>query len=133
MTAEVIENEPKTEERTEEASIEAENLTVVESSPSTEATASPAREDDLEKKLKRMVVNDLLNAIGINEKYLYASELFKGDIQQFTNALHHLNHVSDQAEAMSYLEELAGIYDWDADNSAVISFRELIENHFDQY
>ena len=65
---------------------------------------------NIEEKLKKMVIRDLMSAIGINEKYLFASVLFKGNTETFFKCIEHINKLSTSDELNTYLEELQKTY-----------------------
>ena len=88
--------------------------------------------ENVEDKLKRLIVKDLIHAIGINEKYLFASALFDGNIEEFMASVNVLNNISDFESAGSYLSELAKKHQRDKENDITISFLELVEKKFDQ-
>ena len=53
--------------------------------------------------LQKQPITDLMSAIGLNERYLYANELFEGDMQEFKNAIKMLNEFESVMEAKSFL------------------------------
>ncbi len=85
---------------------------------------------NVEEKLKNMVVTDLSAAIGINEKYLYASELFKGNTEKLAEVLEELNSRQDFKEAEEYMRDLHAEFTWDLENETVRNFIELVERKF---
>ena len=92
----------------------------------------PSREKNVEEKLKRIVVTDLNSAIGINEKYLYSSELFKGSTEELSNAVKVINELHSLSEVQNYIADLAGRFNWDLENQTTLNFIELVERKFDQ-
>jgi len=88
--------------------------------------------DDLETRLKQIAVKDLSTAIGINEKYLFASELFNGKINVFTEAINGLNCLESLDQAVSYLNDLATEHQWDLENETVVTFRGIVEGRYNQ-
>ncbi|MEQ9064093.1 MAG: hypothetical protein RIE58_07940 [Vicingaceae bacterium] len=97
--------------------------------------AEPAKgksSEYLEDKLKRLVVKDLNTAIGINEKYLFASELFAGSIEMLKESVSVLNQLVDLDQANAYLDEMASKHNWDPESEIVKNFRELVEKKYDQ-
>lgn len=76
-------------------------------------------------------LNDIRKAMGINERFLYANELFFGDMTAFTKAVEELNHLDSYADAERMLEEeLAIKYNWDDENQTVIAFKSLVSRRF---
>lgn len=75
-------------------------------------------------------LTDLKKGIGLNERFLFANELFNGDVQALTRAVEELNHVEKQDADRLLNEELAGRYKWDDEDSTVISFKSLVARRF---
>jgi hypothetical protein len=55
---------------------------------------------------------DLKAAIGINDKFLFINELFKGDLQEYNRTIDRLNAASVMADAEEILEEKADQFEW---------------------
>lgn len=82
-------------------------------------------------KIKKQPVASLKKAIGINEKFQYINELFNGNIQDYSNAINHLNDTCTTIEeARDFLEQLNFDHKWDSDHDAVLSFTTLVERRF---
>lgn len=74
---------------------------------------------------------DIRTSIGINDKYLYLSELFMDDKAAYDAAIKQLNTCNSLQEALNYTEsELHGKYNWDKENPTVQSFYSLLSNSF---
>jgi hypothetical protein len=72
----------------------------------------------------------LKKAIGLNERFLFANELFNGDVDALGKAIEELNHV-EQADAERLMnEEFATRYKWDDENTTVITFKSLVARRF---
>ena len=50
-------------------------------------------------------ISNLRNAIGINDKFMFVNELFKGDIKEYDNFIAQVNNASGYNEAISMLDE----------------------------
>jgi len=74
---------------------------------------------------------DLMSAIGINEKYLYASELFEGNMEVFKSTVAAINEISSLEDANKYLDALSQKFKWDDENKAVIEFSQFIQRRFE--
>jgi len=82
-------------------------------------------------KVSRSRLHDIKKAIGLNEKYLYANELFGGDMNAFKQAVDELNHVDTEGDANRLLnEELADKYHWNDEDETVIAFKSLVSRRF---
>lgn len=148
LTADQIE-EPKDEhtedeEKEEEESIaeETEQVEVNESETILENEEIPSKPDlneqyseeedpSLSEQLKKQPIADLLTAIGLNERYLYANELFGGDIEDFRNVVRTLNEFNSGEEAIAYFDQqLCVSYGWSADNELVKAIRTLVQRRY---
>jgi len=74
---------------------------------------------------------DLKVAIGINEKYLFSSELFNGSTDDLSKAINDLNQMTEKKSVQSYLKNLEKEYNWNIENEIVQNFIEIIERKFD--
>lgn len=81
--------------------------------------------------LQKQPIADLVSAIGLNERYLYANELFNGDTEAFKAELSRLNESSNFDDAKRYFEEeMVGKNKWEKDHEMVHALRVLIERRF---
>jgi hypothetical protein len=81
--------------------------------------------------LNKQPIKDLVAAIGLNERYLYANELFEGDMEEFKKVLNTLNDFSSGAEAKIYFrEQLRSQYGWDEGNELAMALYHLLERRF---
>ncbi len=75
--------------------------------------------------------HDIRTLIGINDKYLFISELFNNDKSAYDAAIKHLNDFSNAGEALEWTEnELATKYSWDNENETTQSFYSLLNRCF---
>jgi hypothetical protein len=82
-------------------------------------------------KVSKFRINDIKRSIGINERFLFANELFNGDMSAFTLAVEELNHVESETAANRLLNEnMAPKYRWDEENETVIAFKSLVSRRF---
>ncbi len=82
-------------------------------------------------KVSQRRINDIKRGIGINERFLYANELFAGDMSAFSQAVEELNHVDSETDANRLLNEnLAMKYRWDEENETVLAFKSLVSRRF---
>ena len=82
-------------------------------------------------RLEKHPINDLLAAIGLNERYLYANELFEGDISTFKECMQKLDAMNSYEEAQNFfVEDLKVRYSWEDENELVTALRILIERRF---
>ena len=81
-------------------------------------------------KLVKGSLTSLKEFIGINDKFLFINELFKGDMRNYTNALNELDSLKTLDGAFTYLFELKIQNQWDDELEAYIKLKELIEKKF---
>jgi len=82
-------------------------------------------------RLEKHPINDLLAAIGLNERYLYANELFEGDISAFKECMQKLDAMNSYEEAQNFfVEDLKVRYSWEDENELVTALSILIERRF---
>ena len=74
--------------------------------------------NDLSEQLSRQPVQDLTKAMGINDRLLYAKDLFRGNTELMTNFLKDCNRHSGFRPAEQALGELAQQYDWGEEERA---------------
>lgn len=78
-------------------------------------------------RLGSKVINDMKEAIGINDKFLLINELFKGNQHHYNQALHFLNNAESLDEAMGMFSRMFSELKWSDDSKAVDKLRSLIE------
>lgn len=84
-------------------------------------------------RVNRQPLKDIKSAMGINERFLYANELFKGDLAAFNQAIEELNHLETKADADRLLDQqLSTRYQWDDESKYVSAFRDLVGRRFNQ-
>lgn len=112
---------------------------VAEEKPLVKTTTRPAtlsekmQTDDksLAAKLSKSPIKDLTKAISINQKILFAKELFKGDSFAFNEVVNQLNSFQNKEEALSYLKnDLNAKYSFKEGLDSFIQFVELIERRY---
>ncbi|MFN4233810.1 MAG: hypothetical protein ACK4IK_03275 [Bacteroidia bacterium] len=82
-------------------------------------------------KLRKKPIDDIVKAIGINERYLFTKELFKGNSEAFMQHVKAINSLNTYEEAQLYLEkEIIHHFSWDANNPAVSEFLDLVQRRF---
>lgn len=71
---------------------------------------------DLSEKLSASAIADLKTSMGINERFLTISELFKGNKAQYDDAIDTLNSFDDFEQAKNYITRiLIPEFDWTSD------------------
>ncbi|MDD3875306.1 MAG: hypothetical protein PHT69_01660 [Bacteroidales bacterium] len=84
----------------------------------------------LESRIKKTPISDLKAAIGVNEKFRFINELFKGNLAEYTEAVIKLNAFAGIEEAASFLEALSVKYKWDTSSGAFSALSELVGRRY---
>lgn len=96
-----------------------------------EQYAEEQEDRSLSEQLKKQPITDLLAAIGLNERYLYANDLFGGDIEEFRKVIRLLNEFDNEIEATRYFNgELRRTYGWDDDHELAEALFLLVKRRF---
>jgi len=81
--------------------------------------------------LKETPVKDLRKAIGINDRFLFINELFRGDETMYERSIKTINSFSIYAEAEFWIsKELKTKLGWDKDHVSVQHFDQLVKRRF---
>lgn len=82
-------------------------------------------------KLKEAPIRDLKKAIGVNERYTFIQELFRGDEIMYERSIKTINSFSVLPEAEYWIQrELKVKIGWDDDSDAVKEFDQLVKRRF---
>ena len=86
---------------------------------------------EISEKLTGLPVKDLKKAIGINDRYLYINDLFRGDEAMYERSIKTINGFSIWPEAEYWIRrELKTKLGWTDDNETVKQFDQLIKRRF---
>lgn len=91
---------------------------------------SQEEDNRLEGKYKNMNIEDILSSIGLNERYLYANDLFDGEMDIFKSEIQIINDFDSLSEAMEYWDNLKDKYNWELENTLVQALETLIERRY---
>ncbi|WP_156522590.1 hypothetical protein [Arachidicoccus ginsenosidimutans] len=81
--------------------------------------------------LQSTPITDLTNAVGINDRYVYINDLFRGDEFMYERSIITLNKFNDYEQARGWAErELYLKLGWDLTNPVVKQFEHLIKRRF---
>ncbi|MFZ9660592.1 MAG: hypothetical protein ACO29O_01830 [Chitinophagaceae bacterium] len=90
-----------------------------------------AASNDVVEILSDVPIKELKKSIGINDRYLYINELFKGDEAMFDRSLKTLDQFEFLHEAESWIRrELSVKNGWKEDNPVVRQFGQLLKRRF---
>ncbi len=99
-------------------------------SPSTVIMPAVSQKLSLAERMQKTRIEDLKNAIGLNQKFLFMNFLFEGENNSYNDAIEKLNVMHSVDEARQYIRELAYIYTWNFEDENVILFTEFAERRF---
>ncbi len=81
--------------------------------------------------LKETPVKDLRKAIGINDRFLFINELFRGDEAMYERSIKTINSFNIYAEAEYWISrEMKTKMGWSNDNPIVVHFDQLVKRRF---
>lgn len=86
---------------------------------------------ELGNKLKETPIKDLRKAIGLNDKFLFIKELFRGDEAMYERSIKTINNFHILAEAEYWISrELKVKLGWDDSSDAAQAFYQLVRRRF---
>jgi hypothetical protein len=89
----------------------------------------PSRE--LSDRLNEAPIRDLKKAVGINDRYLFISELFRGDETMYERSIKTINNFSIYQEALYWMErELKLKLAWNMEKHSTKLFYQLVKRRF---
>lgn len=106
---------------TPEEKIEEKTTTVVEDAKTNQ---------EIVQKLSRTPIKSLKEVFSLNDRYLYANELFDKNMEVFNNLINNIDESSDINEAQEKLITAKTQYNWDEENSFYMEFVILVERRF---
>jgi hypothetical protein len=75
-------------------------------------------------------ITDIRSAIGINDKFQFANELFGGNMQEYEIAIQQLNTAETIDSALEYFMSIQQLYNWDNENATVKRLFDLVERRY---
>lgn len=81
-------------------------------------------------KIQKPSIQDLTKAIGLNDKFLFANELFEGNMQEYSIAIQQLNGAGSLESAMDYFSNLQQLYEWDMEKETVKQLIDLVDRRY---
>lgn len=95
-----------------------------------EKVAAATEAQELAEKLSRTPINSLKEAFSLNDRYLYANELFDKNMEAFNNLITTIDACNNLTEAQEQLSLARQAYHWDDENVFVNEFTVLVERRF---
>ncbi len=87
-------------------------------------------EKSISSRMQRNAIKDLKSAIGINEKFLFINELFKGNMREYNDSIIKLNDFNSLTEAQNFLAELKEKHKWDDEMHAYSTIKDFVERKY---
>ncbi len=81
-------------------------------------------------KLQNSTVNDLVRAIGINDKFLFIRELFNNKYHEYSDNINKLNSFDNFDEAFTFLDTLKNKYSWNDESDACLKISDLVRRRY---
>lgn len=75
-------------------------------------------------------ITDFRSMIGINEKFLFINELFKGNIKEYSDMLQNLDAAENGEEMNIVMQPLAEKYNWNEQTLAYVTLSDLLKKKF---
>jgi len=124
----IVEQLPVREEKKQQvdsakSTILAEKISPSDFHPINETLAQKKTGNDLSSKLQTAPLSSISSGIGLNDKFLFIRELFKGDNVLYNNTIQHLDAADSLANAMDFIQHHI---DWDENNETTQKFINLI-------
>ena|ERR1051326_6317255 len=73
---------------------------------------------------------DLINLIGINQKFQITNELFRGNAGEFNEAVSKINSLYNKEEALIYVTGLKEAFSWKDDSPVAEAFIKVVMNRY---
>ncbi len=77
--------------------------------------------------VKMQAVDDIMVAIGLNDRFLFTRELFDNDAEKFTKTINALNQKDNWNQASAYLDEN---FHWDMEDPTLILFLSFVKRRY---
>ncbi|HRN55107.1 MAG TPA: hypothetical protein PLL71_01575 [Agriterribacter sp.] len=89
------------------------------------------RKTELGEKLKEEPLKDIKKAVGVNDRFIFISELFRGDEDMYERSLKTINRFTIYPEAEFWIQrELKLKLGWNEEHPAVKQFDQLVKRRF---
>jgi len=118
-----VSEEKKPQADSVKSAILAEKISPSDFHPINETLAQNKTGSDLSSKLQTAPLSSISSGIGLNDKFLFIRELFKGDNVLFNTTIQHLDTADSLANALNYISLH---FDWDEKDETTQKFIHLI-------
>lgn len=80
--------------------------------------------------LQQNSIHKLVDAFNLNDRYLYANELFNKDMNAFNELIKLIDNSSSIEDAQIFISKAKEKFSWDKENQLTLDFISLIERRF---
>ncbi len=80
--------------------------------------------------IEQLPISKLVDSFSLNDRYLYANELFGKDMGAFNEMVKNLDASTNFEEAKTILMSVGSERNWDVEDENVLSFTNLVERRF---
>jgi hypothetical protein len=92
--------------------------------------ASGESDNSIGNKMQQSHITDLKSAIGINDKFLFINELFKGDLASYNRAIENLNFCHSKQEALEKLNDLRYQFNWSENTGSYLRLTDFLKRRY---
>lgn len=92
----------------------------------TEQPAVSQPDNSVANKLRGKSITSIKSAIGINDKFQYLNDLFKGNVGDYNESLDTLNNFSNLEQAEAHFNALRSKFGWDMENPSATGLYDLV-------
>jgi len=89
-----------------------------------------ADDNSLGNRMQKSQITDLKSAIGINDKFLFINELFKGDLACYNRAVEELNSCQTKQEAVEKINQMRNQFNWPEQSSSFLRLNDFIKRRY---
>ncbi|MBE0663392.1 MAG: hypothetical protein IH597_13110, partial [Bacteroidales bacterium] len=87
-------------------------------------------DNSLGNRMQQSQISDLKSAIGINDKFLFINELFKGDLAGYNRAIENLNACQMRQEALDKLDTMRTQFNWSENSTSLTRLNEFLKRRY---
>jgi len=93
-------------------------------------TKKPTDKSSIGEKFSHLPLASLKDAFSLNDRYLFANELFKKDMALFNETIKTIDSCGSLINAQEHLNSIKTNLNWDNESDYVVTFYQLVERRF---
>jgi len=90
----------------------------------------PVEKSSVGEKFSHLPLSSLKEAFSLNDRYLFANELFKKDMALFNETIKTIDSCGSLINAQEHLNAIKTTLNWDNESDYVVTFYQLVERRF---